>query len=273
MTAPHSHQSARLRRPPPPLAWPVLAGPVLLFAGFAASVGVTCASPESAVPAPVTAAAFSHLLDQPPFRRSLSLSESMVLSGVAVLPDGPMVTLWNRRTGESFVVGTLPNPQGWKLLELTQSSDLRSVAAVISAAGQELSLRFDPERLTPPKLDNTSRPGARPESQIVVEALLRSLDPEAAKSFEALPPSGQESFRKSFAGFLQTYPASGDGERRTFVQRSLTEAAEAAAAAAAGEEGETAPVSASAPSSAPAPAPAPAAEAEAATDPPPAASN
>jgi hypothetical protein len=258
MTSPCLPKSARLHPP-------VLPVPVLLFAGIAATVGVTCANPESAVPAPVTAAAFSHLLDQPPFRRSLSLSESMVLSGVAVLPDGPMVTLWNRRTGESFVVGTLPNPQGWKLLELTQSTDLRSVAAVISAAGQELSLRFDPERLTPPKLDNTSRPGARPESQIVVEALLRSLDPEAAKSFEALPPSGQESFRKSFAGFLETYPASGDGERRTFVQRSLTEAAEAAAATE--EESKPAPVSASDP------APAPAAEAEAATDPPPAASN
>lgn len=190
---------------------------VLPWAGWATAE-------EGAIPAPVTAADFSQLLEHPPFRRSLSLSESMVLSGVAVLPDGPMVTLWNRSTRESFVVGNNPNAQGWKLLELSQSTDLRSVTAVISAAGQELTIRFDPERLTPPKLDNTSRPGSRPEGQIVVEALLRSLDPEAAKSFEALPPSGQETFRKSFAEFLETYPASADGDRRTFVQRSLAEA-------------------------------------------------
>lgn len=237
------------------LSRPALPVPGLLLALMAASSGGAGAKPESAVPVPVTAANFSHLLDQPPFRRSLSLSESMVLSGVAVLPDGPMVTLWNRRTGESFVVGTSPNPQGWKLLELTQSTDLRSVAAVISAAGQELSLRFDPERLTPPKLDNTSRPGARPESQIVVEALLRSLDPEAAKSFESLPPAGQESFRKSFAGFLETYPSSGDEERRSFAQRSLSEAA------AAENDAGTEAAEATAP------------EAEAASDPPPAAVN
>lgn len=190
---------------------------VLPWAGWATAE-------EGAIPAPVTAADFSQLLEHPPFRRSLSLSESMVLSGVAVLPDGPMVTLWNRSTRESFVVGNNPNAQGWKLLELSQSTDLRSVTAVISAAGQELTIRFDPERLTPPKLDNTSRPGSRPEGQIVVEALLRSLDPEAAKSFEALPPAGQETFRKSFAEFLESYPASADGDRRTFVQKSLAEA-------------------------------------------------
>ena len=197
---------------------------VLPWAGWATAE-------EGAIPAPVTAADFSQLLEHPPFRRSLSLSESMVLSGVAVLPDGPMVTLWNRSTRESFVVGNNPNAQGWRLLELSQSTDLRSVTAIISAAGQELTIRFDPERLTPPKLDNTSRPGSRPEGQIVVEALLRSLDPEAAKSFEALPPAGQETFRKSFAEFLETYPASADGDRRTFVQRSLAEATVPAPAA------------------------------------------
>ncbi len=119
---------------------------VLPWAGWATAE-------EGAIPAPVTAADFSQLLEHPPFRRSLSLSESMVLSGVAVLPDGPMVTLWNRSTGESFVVGNNPNAQGWKLLELSQSSDLRSVTAVISAAGQELTIRFDPESHDRPRVD------------------------------------------------------------------------------------------------------------------------
>ncbi len=213
MKSPYSHSLRVAGGFPRRLALPAF----LLGAGW-----VTAG--EGAIPASVTPGDFSQLLEHPPFRRSLSLPESMVLSGVAVLPDGPMVTLWNRSTRESFVVGNHPNAQGWKLLELSRSTDLRSVTALISAAGQELTVRFDPERLTPPKLDNTSRPGSRPEGQIVVEALLRSLDPEAAKSFEALPPAGQETFRKSFAEFLETYPASGDSDRRSFVQRSLAEA-------------------------------------------------
>ena len=68
---------------------------------------------EPAIPAPVSAAHFTELIERPPFRRYLSLSEALVLSGVARLPDGPVVTVWNRTTGETFVVTAMPNPQGW----------------------------------------------------------------------------------------------------------------------------------------------------------------
>jgi len=176
---------------------------------------------DQAVPAPVSPAQFSVLFERPPFRRVLGLPDSLVLSGVAALPTGDMVTVWNRATGESFAVTATPNAQGWKLVELKRSPDLKSVAAVIASGDQSLLLRFDPERLTPPKLDNTSRPAARTEAEIVVEALLRALDPMAAKSFESLPPASQEEFRKSFAGFLGTYPAATDPQRIDFVRRTL----------------------------------------------------
>lgn len=176
---------------------------------------------DTPVPAPVTAGQFSTLLERPPFRRILGLSDSLVLSGVASLPSGDMVTVWNRTTKESFIVTATPNPQGWKLASLTKSTDPASVTAVIASGGQSITLRFDPGRLTPPKLDNTSRPAARTESQVVVEALLRALDPAAAKTFEGLPPPSQEDFRKSLAGFLGTYPAATDPQRLEFVRRSL----------------------------------------------------
>lgn len=178
---------------------------------------------EDAVPMPVTAARFQVLLERPPFRRVMGLSDSLVLSGVASVPGGRMVTVWNRATKESFLVTSAPNAQGWHLVSLTESSDLKNVAAVIASGDQSLTLRFDPERLTPPKLDNMSRPAGRSESQVVVEALLRGLDPAAAKTFETLPAEGQEKFRKSFAGFLDTYPAATDGQRVEFVRRTLAE--------------------------------------------------
>ena len=180
---------------------------------------------DEAVPAPVSPDQFSVLFERPPFRRVLGLPDSLVLSGVAALPAGDMVTVWNRATKESFMVTATPNAQGWKLLELKGSADLKSVAAVIASGDQTITLRFDPERLTPPKLDNTSRPAGRTESEIVVEALLRALDPGAAKTFESLPPASQEDFRKSFAGFLGTYPAATDPQRLNFVRRTLAGAA------------------------------------------------
>jgi hypothetical protein len=180
---------------------------------------------EPAIPAPVTAADYPVLMERQPFRQVLSLSQTLVLSGVASLPQGKVVTVWDRATGRSFVVSTAPNPQGWQLDSLTESTDLRSVTATISAGGDKLTVRFDPERLTPPKLDNTSKPAPRSEAAVVVEAMLRSLDPASAKEFEALPAAGQESFRKSFSDYLSSYPTASDARRLAFVQRALEEAA------------------------------------------------
>ena len=180
---------------------------------------------QPAIPAPVTVESYPDLLQRPPFRRRvLTLSESLILSGVANLPDGKIVTVWDKTSSRSFVVGSHPNPQGWKLIEVTGSTDLRSVSATIAAGDQKITLRFDPERLTPPKLDNMSKPAPRSEGAIVVEALLRSLQPAAAKDFEALPAESQESFRKAFSNFLAAFPTASDATRLAFVQRALDDA-------------------------------------------------
>lgn len=194
----------------------------LVAAAIVASFSVRADQP--AIPAPVSAANYPDLLERPPFRRVLTLSESLVLSGVASLRGGKVVTVWDRASARSFVVSSTPNPQGWKLIDISENTDLRSVTATIAAGDQKITLRFDPERLTPPKLDNTSKPAPRSEGAVVVEALLRSLQPAAAKDFEGLPPDAQESFRKAFSGFLAAYPTASDAKRLAFVQRALEEA-------------------------------------------------
>ena len=201
---------------------------VIAVVNVAALVPAVRGDATAAIPASVSAANYPDLLARPPFRRVLALSESLVLSGVATLPAGKVVTVWDRATGRSFIVTAAANAQGWKLLELTGGSDLRSVSATIAAGEQTLTLRFDPERLTPPKLDNTSKPAPRTEGAVVVEALLRSLQPAAAKDFEALPAGAQETFRKAFSDYLATYPTASDTNRLAFVQRALEDAREPA---------------------------------------------
>jgi len=196
---------------------------IVVSAAVAMSSAPSARSEPSAVPAPVTSANYPDLLERPPFRRVLALSESLVLSGVATLPSGKVVTVWDRGSGRSFIVTGTPNAQGWKLIGLSENTDLRSVEATIAAGDQKLTLRFDPERLIPPKLDNTSKPAPRNEGAVVVEALLRSLQPAVAKDFEGLPPEAQESFRKNFSEFLASYPTASDAKRLEFVQRTLDE--------------------------------------------------
>lgn len=214
---------------------------------LALAMAFLCPAPaaDEAVPAPVTAARYTALLERQPFRRSMGLPDSLVLSGVASMRGGSVVTVWNRATRESFLVSSAPNAQGWRLIGVTGGGVLKNTEAVIASGSQSITVRFDPERLTPPKLDNMSRPAGRSESQVVVEALLRGLDPLSAKKFEELPAENQEKFRKSFAGFLDTYPTAPDSDRIEFVRRTL---------------GETAPppVPAAPPAQTPAPAPVPA---------------
>lgn len=197
--------------------------PMLTAVVFAAETASAQAPLPGAVPEPVTAAAYQELLERPPFRRHLSLSDALVLSGVASLPAGKLITVWNRNTGESFVVTASPNAQGWKLVEVNESADLRRVSATIEAGAQRLTVRFDPTRLNPPKLDNQSKPGGRSESQVVIEALLRSLDPAAAREFETLEAKPQEEFRKAFADFLDAYPTAPDSRRLAFARQALEE--------------------------------------------------
>ena len=236
----------------------------ITFTGFLGLMPIWSTQGEqAAIPTPVAAANYPDLLERPPFRRVLSLSDSLVLSGVASLPTGKIVTVWDRTSGRSFVVGMQPNPQGWKLLETSGDSDLRSVTATIAAGDQKITLRFDPERLTPPKLDNTSKPAPRSEGAVVVEALLRSLQPAAARDFESLPAEAQETFRKAFSSYLATYPTASDVSRLAFIQRALEEARPDAAQK---EPSESQP--AASPATAPAPTPAPARAVEAADEPP-----
>ena len=202
---------------------------------------------EPAIPAPVGPANYPALLERPPFREVIALKQSLVLSGVATLPTGDMVTVWDKASGQSFLVTSTPNPQGWILENLSHSTDLRNVEATIAAGPEKLRIRFDPERLSPPRLDNTSKPAARSEGDVMVEALLRSLDPAAAREFEGLAATGQESFRKSFSTFLSTYPTASDTRRLDFVQRTLEDVKESAEEVPEQSEKSSAPASIPAP--------------------------
>src|SRR6185295_13024864 len=97
---------------------------------------------DSAIPKPVSAESYADLLQHPPFRRVIVLSQSLVLSGVATLPSGKAVTVWDRATARSFIVTATPNAQGWRLVDVTGSSNLRNVTATITAGDQTLTLSF-----------------------------------------------------------------------------------------------------------------------------------
>lgn len=202
-----------------------LAGIITLCFLSASTTTPTRADEEdlpAGIPAPIALEQFDTLLQNPPFRRRLSLSESLILSGVASLPGGDVVTVLNRATDETFVVSGIPNAQGWKLIELVNSSDLAKVSARVSAGAQVVTLRFDPKRLVPEVIKSKAKPGAKSVDNTVVEALLRNIDTGSAGKFEELDAGRQEQFRTALSQFLNTYPEATDSQKVEFVRTTLS---------------------------------------------------
>ncbi|MCB1241516.1 MAG: hypothetical protein R3F31_04780 [Verrucomicrobiales bacterium] len=102
-------------------------------------------------PHPLNKDSFGALLSHSPFLRSLNLSDSLLLTGIARIGGEIYVTLLDRETKESYTVSGSANAQGWRLVGITgDEADLKSVTAEIAIAGGGIcSVRFDERQLKP----------------------------------------------------------------------------------------------------------------------------
>jgi hypothetical protein len=96
------------------------------------------AEKESFVPRPVDSSDFGALTSQSPFSRSISLSDSLILTGMAMVDQIQMATLLNKETKETYIVSHQLNAQGWKMVELMKDEDLEKVSAKVSIDGGEV---------------------------------------------------------------------------------------------------------------------------------------
>jgi len=123
---------------------------IVLSAVLLSPFGALAESLETFLPRPVEASQFSALQTQSPFTRSLSLSDSLILTGVARMNGNQMATLLNKETKETYVVSSSANTQGWKMVELKSDDDLEKVAAKISVdGGQVVTVRYGEWQLKP----------------------------------------------------------------------------------------------------------------------------
>ena len=84
---------------------------------------------SSFVPSSVDDSDFRSLTAQSPFTRSIDLSDSLILTGIATVNESRVATLLNKETKETYVVSSKANSQGWKMVELKEDSDLEKVSA------------------------------------------------------------------------------------------------------------------------------------------------
>ena len=121
-----------------------------LVAGFLSPVAPEVGAQEAELPLALTSDHFQALQENSPFLRSLDLSDSILLTGIAEIEGAPVATLFNRETRESYVVSEILNSQGWKMVGIDGSEDLEKVAArIATGAGAVITVRFDEGQLKP----------------------------------------------------------------------------------------------------------------------------
>ena len=108
---------------------------------------------DGAIPQSVNEADFEALFSSSPFTRSMGVSDSIILTGVAHIQGDVFATLLDTETMQSQVVSKTANIQGWQLVGVSGNpSDSRTWAAKIQVAGgQVISVRYQkpPTKRTP----------------------------------------------------------------------------------------------------------------------------
>lgn len=117
-------------------------------------------TPSDGAPTAVSERDFDALKTNSPFLRSLDLSQSLILTGIARIEGDLYATLLDRETKETHVVSKAANPQGWRMVAVAgDQQDLETVTAQIAMAnGEVFAVRFDEHQLKP----GEAKPGAGP---------------------------------------------------------------------------------------------------------------
>ncbi len=77
-----------------------------------------------------------------PFTRMVSISDNLVLTGIAYINGKPVATIFNKETKESHIVSSEPNFQGWVLNEAQPAPDITRSRAVLTIGGEQVKVSY-----------------------------------------------------------------------------------------------------------------------------------
>lgn len=151
------------------------------------------------LPQPFDATSLSAIIQNSPFTRIVSISDSLVLTGMAYVNGKPVVTIFDKNEKQSLVVTEEPNLKGWKLMEALPTSNIERAQAKIAIGGETFSIRhsvLDKNDLTKGKSDKGDK-GPRNDSSGGDRLNRGSRGPseEDRKKYESLSDKAKEKFR------------------------------------------------------------------------------
>ena len=114
---------------------------------------------DRAIPRPLRHETFDALMTNSPFTRSLGISDSLILTGVARFDQNTFATLMDTRTMESIMVSRQPNREGWQLVGVGGDPARTQTwsAKIQTAGGEVVTIRYQKPPPRPPKSVSGSR--------------------------------------------------------------------------------------------------------------------
>ncbi len=142
------------------------------------------------LPQSVTEQHFDVLKKQSPFTRSVNLSDTLVLSGIAELNDEPVATLIDTADGQTFAISESPNHLGWKLIEFERPDDLEvAIASIAIENGEIIRVYYDKERVE--KASQLAARGARDQARKFAGRMIARALPDWINKIEDPVEKGQ----------------------------------------------------------------------------------
>lgn len=206
----------------------LIPGIALMLVSTVSSRAADAFDPE--LPQPFDAAVTEPLLSSSPFTRSLNLSDSLVLTGIAYIQGKPVATVLNKATKESYVVSEEPNVQGWKLAETSATVALNKTQAKIMVGTEIVTIRYSEEQLTPETMKKGGfKPGQggggeqRPDDRGPRRDYPRP-DPETIKRWSNLSDEAKNKLREKMMESREKLQNATPEERKAHMEKILEKA-------------------------------------------------
>lgn len=150
------------------------------------------------LPQPFDANSLNAIIQNSPFTRIVSISDSLVLTGMAYVNGKPVVTIFDRNEKQSLVVTEEPNLKGWKLMEALPTTNIERAQAKIAIGGETFSIRhsaLDKNDLAKGKSDKGDKGPRNDSNGDRFNRGSRGPSEEDRKKYESLSDKAKEKFR------------------------------------------------------------------------------
>jgi len=208
-----------------------LANPLADFPAEATTKPATPSDPD--LPQPFDPSLITKAMKTSPFNRSVNMSDSLVLTGVAYVEGKPMATLLDKDSKKTYVVSDEPNANGWTLTEAPRTSDIKRMQVKVNVAGEIVTIRHDNEAQEESMKKHKTAPGGGPPPPSSnggedrgFKREHRGPPPEVMQRYQALSDDAKNKLRKTFEESRERIMNMNPEERRSFMEKTFKSVAE-----------------------------------------------